>query len=145
MCYSKHLLNERACTPHRAMSIRQRQNISPTANAGDFDPATLRNELESMRQTMRQEHKEMEAGISATGYNGNAPQDGLFTDAMRDFDRLTPTEKQAASLGVNPDSFRPLKELNEAHFKALRKANALSPQLEANIKAFAVVAGDPIE
>jgi hypothetical protein len=118
------------------MSIRQR----PAQKNETFDPSVLRKELEELRTIAQKEGVEGCIGIS-TNANGET---NAFTQSMRDYDRLTPCEKQVANLGVHPDAFRPLKQLNEQHFAALRKANALSPQLEADIKAYSAVAGQPI-
>jgi len=118
------------------MSVRQR----PAKPNETFDPSVLRKELEELRAVAQKDSVEGCVGIS-TSADG---QTSAFTESMREYDRLTPCEKQVANLGVHPDAFRPLKELNEQHFAALRKANALSPQLEADIKAYSTVAGQPI-
>lgn len=120
------------------MSMRPRRAASYGAATTRFDPELLRSELDLMRTTALAETAEAAAGIQEAAPNDASS--GILTQAMRDFDSLTPTEQQAATLGVHPDSFRPLKELNAQHFKALRMANALSPQLEASIKAFQSIA-----
>lgn len=123
------------------MSIRPRRDAREKA-ANDtvaFDPNLLRAELDLMRTNSVSESAEASVALGV----GETEQQsvGVLAQVMRDFDGLTPTEQQAASLGVHPEAFRPLKELNAQHFEALRMANALSPQLEANIKAFQNVAG----
>ena len=123
------------------MSVRPRRE--KTGNNSDtltFDPDLLRNELDLMRSNALAETAEAVIALPAGGNEGSSV--GVMTQAMRDYDNLSPTEQQAASLGVHPEAFRPLKELNEQHFAALKKANALSPQLEANIKAFQAVAAE---
>jgi len=56
------------------------------------------------------------------------------------FDQLTETEKNVASLGVSPDSFKPIGFLNVAHYTNLLKQNALSPELTQKIEAYKHVA-----
>ena len=62
------------------------------------------------------------------------------TDEPLSFDQLTATEKNAASLGVDPDAFKPISFLNTAHYTALLKANALSSELAQRIESFKAVA-----
>ena len=114
------------------MSLR-RKTVATLENADSLDPTLLKQELEQLRE----QHLQNEATFQASATDSTT---GIVTQAMRDFDTLSPTEQQAAGLGVHPDAFRPLKELNEQHFEALRQANALSPTLEANIRAFKKVA-----
>lgn len=112
-----------------------------------FDPELLRSELDLMRTNALSESVEASAALTASVQPVGATDQqsvGILTQAMRDFDGLSPTEQQAASLGVHPEAFRPLKELNEQHFSALKKANALSAQLEANINAFQSVASESV-
>lgn len=123
------------------MSLRpRREKLSANADTLTFDPDLLRNELDLMRSNVIAESAEAAVGVRAVS---NATSSVVMKQSMREFDSLSPTEQQAASLGVHPESFRPLKELNEQHFKALQMANALSPQLEASIKAFQLVAANP--
>lgn len=116
------------------MSVRARPAAPVFANT--LDPELLRSELEQLRQQARAAGN----GVGAAAFGGEKTTTGVLTEAMRAFDQLTTTEQQAASLGVHPDAFRPLSELNKQHFEALRKANALDPQLESNIRAFQAVA-----
>ncbi|MGB0190478.1 MAG: hypothetical protein ACPF9W_05860, partial [Nocardioides sp.] len=53
---------------------------------------------------------------------------------------LTETEKSAASLGVHPDAWKPIKFMNNAHYDTLIKSNALDPTLARRIEAFRAVA-----
>lgn len=114
-----------------------------------FDPNMLRSELDLMRSNAALETLDMSRSINAHMHlnqgSGDAQTIGVMSQAMREFDALQPAEQQAASLGIHPDSFRPLKELNEQHFAALKTANALSPQLEANIKAYQSVASQSLK
>ena len=97
-----------------------------------LDPGLLRKELDELRKV----HAGATDVDPALPMNRRSSSVGVVSEEMRAYDMLSPTEQQAASLGVNPESFRPIKELNEAHFDVLRKANALSPALEASIRAF---------
>ena len=63
------------------------------------------------------------------------------SDADLDYDSLTPNQRQAASLGVSPDAWKPISFMNDAHHDALLKANALSGPLAQKLAAFAHVAG----
>ena len=53
---------------------------------------------------------------------------------------LTDTEKSAASLGVNPEHWRPIGFLNTAHYETLLKSNALDESLARKLEAFKSVA-----
>lgn len=57
-----------------------------------------------------------------------------------DFDKLTSTEKSAASLGIQPSSWKPISFLNNAHYDALVKANMLDDTLARRIEAYRAVA-----
>tara|TARA_Y100000591_G_C21838703_1_gene704240 strand:+ start:2125 stop:2427 length:303 start_codon:yes stop_codon:yes gene_type:complete len=93
------------------MSIRRK----PAAN-----DATLRAELQSAQQ--------LQASIESS--NNETPS----------FDSLTPVEQAAGSLGVSPNEWKPIAFMNNAHFEALVKANALEANLVRRIEAFKQVA-----
>lgn len=57
------------------------------------------------------------------------------------WESLTETEKSAASIGVAPDSWKPISWLNEGHYSELLRANALDGRLTQKIEAFKTVAG----
>lgn len=57
------------------------------------------------------------------------------------WDSLSETEKSAASIGVAPDSWKPISWLNEGHYSELLRANALDGRLTQKIEAFKAVAG----
>ena len=57
------------------------------------------------------------------------------------WDSLTETEKSAASIGVAPDSWKPISWLNEGHYGELLRNNALDGRLTQKIEAFKTVAG----
>lgn len=50
------------------------------------------------------------------------------------FESLTSTEQAAGSLGVHPEAWRPIKFMNDQHFSALVKANALDDNLARRIE-----------
>ena len=60
--------------------------------------------------------------------------------AALDWKDLNETEKSAASLGVNPDSWRPIGFLNASHYETLLKSNALDESLAQKLEAFKSVA-----
>jgi len=55
------------------------------------------------------------------------------------WDSLTETEKSAASLGVDPASWRPISMLNSAHHETLLKANMIDSDLAKRLEAFKTV------
>lgn len=59
------------------------------------------------------------------------------------FDDLTGVEKSAASLGVHPDSWKPIGFMNNAHFDSLMKHNFLDDTLARRIEAYRSVAASP--
>ena len=56
-----------------------------------------------------------------------------------DFDRLTETEKSAATIGVAPDAWKPIEFMNTAHYGELLRKNALSGRLTQQIESFKAV------
>ena len=50
------------------------------------------------------------------------------------FDALTPVEQSAASLGVHPDSWKPIAFMNNTHYEQLIKANMLDDDLARRIE-----------
>lgn len=71
--------------------------------------------------------------IEATGVQHDSV---MHANAAPTFDDLTPTEQAAASLGVQPDSIKPIGWLNDAHYTNLKENNALDPTLARRIEAF---------
>ena len=110
------------------MSVRRVDIQQAYANA-------LRRELAELR----------EAAISKDPMNTlevatNATANTVDTSTKVDFDSLTPTEQAAASLGAQPDVYRPIGWLNEAHFKNLLTSNSLSNDLARRLMAYKAVA-----
>jgi hypothetical protein len=58
--------------------------------------------------------------------------------AMLTFDDLTPHEQAVASLGIEPGQLKPIGWMNEMHYDALKKTNALDPSLQRRIEAHKV-------
>lgn len=56
------------------------------------------------------------------------------------FDGLSPVEQSAASLGVHPDSWKPIGFMNASHYDTLLKSNALDDTLARRIEAYRNVA-----
>jgi hypothetical protein len=53
---------------------------------------------------------------------------------------LTETEKSAASLGVDPTSFKPITFMNAYHHETLLKANMIDGELAKKLEAYKSVA-----
>lgn len=56
------------------------------------------------------------------------------------WEHLTETEKSAASLGVDPNSWRPISFMNTVHYDTLLKSNALDDSLAKQLEAYKAVA-----
>jgi hypothetical protein len=54
----------------------------------------------------------------------------------QEFEKLTPTEQAAASLGVHPEAWKPISFMNAAHYESLKKQNAIDETLTRRIEAF---------
>ena len=108
------------------MSIRSRSTDDSYANA-------VRKDLESLKAT----------AVEASRVDNVDPTvrpEG--TEAAAAYDQLAPHEQAAASLGVHPDSLRPIGFMNSAHYDNLKKSNALSDDLSRRIEAYKKVAED---
>lgn len=109
------------------MSLRGRKAQSEKA------VAQLRSELDDLKNAARAADVAAAAEVSAP-----AAGDAAYK-ASAEFDKLTETEKSAASLGVNPDQWRPIAFLNNKHYDNLRANNMLDGDLSRRIEAFRVV------
>lgn len=49
---------------------------------------------------------------------------------------LSETEKSAASLGVDPNAWKPISFMNQAHYDTLLKKNAIDSELAKKLEAF---------
>ena len=56
---------------------------------------------------------------------------------------LNETERSAASLGVHPESFRPIGFLNTAHYQSLLKSNAIGGRLAQQLESYKLVSATP--
>ena len=83
---------------------------------------------------MRAELVELKNAAATVGENGNS---GPHTS---EFDKLSPVEQSAASLGVNPAEWKPISFLNNGHYQQLISANMLDDSLARRIEAFRTVA-----
>ena len=81
-----------------------------------------------------------DAAIAANITDNAAAQGAEAAPNAPSFDQLSGTEKSAASLGVHPDSWKPIGFMNNAHFDTLMKSNALDETLARRIEAYRVVA-----
>jgi hypothetical protein len=62
------------------------------------------------------------------------------SEAVPDFASLNEAEKSAATIGVAPDSWKPIGWLNQGHYGELLRNNALGGRLTQQIEAFKQVA-----
>ena len=125
------------------MSSRRRDN---PVQDGDAD--RLRAELGALKNS--------QASADAAG---TLAEQQVDQGATLTFDQLNTTEQSAASLGVHPDDWKPIKcarspfsvslkltrsadrrFMNNAHFSTLLKNNALDDELARRIEAFRTVA-----
>ena len=63
----------------------------------------------------------------------------LSSTAIPDFESLTETERNAATIGVAPDAWKPINWLNQGHYGELLRNNALSGRLTQQIESFKLV------
>ena len=62
--------------------------------------------------------------------------------AVNALDSLTPTERQVASLGIDPDALKPIEFLNVGHYKELREKQLLSDAFRSKIEAYSELAAE---
>lgn len=110
------------------MSAR-RTKESGVAKANAKDVAKLRADLGDMKAQCRL------ADSASVDTLGASPA------TSAEFDNLTPVERSVASLGVNPDSWKPIAFLNTKHYEQLINQNMLDDDLARRIEAYKVVAG----
>lgn len=104
------------------MSLRRSNDDNATTQA-------LKEELAQLKKDVKAAQMLEVSAAASDGFIGTS-----------EFDKLTPVERDAASLGVNPDAWSPLKFMNDGHYVSLQKAQALGPDLARQIKAFQTVA-----
>ena len=108
----------------------------PAPTTTSIDAVRLRHELEALKQ----QNAAVETAGVAAEQGLPSPNASIAHPDGPTFEQLTPTEQSAASLGVHPDAYRPIKFMNTAHFEALMKSNALDDNLARRIEAFRQVA-----
>ena len=81
-----------------------------------------------------------DAAIAANIADNATPAGTEAAPNAPSFDQLSGTEKSAASLGVHPESWKPIGFMNNSHFDSLMKNNALDENLARRIEAYRVVA-----
>ena len=91
----------------------------------------LQSELKALKEA-----QQMTPCASTPSTSEGEPASGLKLT----FDQLTPTEQAAASLGVDPNAYKPIAFMNNQHYDSLIRANALDDQLARRIEAYRVVA-----
>jgi len=97
----------------------------------DKDVSKLRSDIEDMKAQTRVADVAGVAGVADVASQNVH---------CHEFDQLSPTEQSAASLGVNPSSWKPISFLNNKHYDALIKANMLDDSLARRIEAYRAVA-----
>ena len=71
-----------------------------------------------------------------TSVDGTGTKSNPDTLTMSD---LTEVERSAATIGENPDAFRPISWINAAHYTSLLNSNALSSKLVQQVEAYKLV------
>lgn len=66
--------------------------------------------------------------------------EAVAATAAQEFEKLTETEKAVASLGIDPDAWKPIGFMNKKHFDTLMSNNAIDSTLARRIAAYQVVA-----
>ena len=109
----------------------------PEGEAHSFHSMQLRSELQQLKDAhvaaenaaRHAETVEANMGVPPSSMNEQAAP-------TPSFDALSGVEKSAASLGVHPEAWKPIKFLNNAHYDQLMKSNAISEDLARRIEAF---------
>ena len=104
------------------MSMRRNK---PT-DTKDQQVQALRDELTSLKQ------QQLATDAAGQAEGADAPELA--------FEGLTETEKSAASLGVHPEAWKPIKFMNNKHYEQLIASNSLDDNLARRIEAFRQVA-----
>ena len=120
------------------MSLRPRKEAST-------DVDVVRSNLAALRETWlagENEQQQPQATETSTEAAAAGAPKSEAVESAPSFNDLSQTEQSAASLGVHPQSLRPISFINEGHFKALIKANALDANLARRIEAYKKVASD---
>jgi len=111
----------------------------PQSDTASIDATKLRMELAQFKQA----HIASEAAGKMTNdisLSGPPSPHSVECTPTPSFEQLSGVEKAAGSLGVHPDSWKPIKFMNNAHYDQLMKANAIDDSLARRIEAFRHVA-----
>lgn len=104
----------------------------PRDSTVSVDATRLRAELEQL--------KAQSAAVEVAGTLAESDTSTADKTAVPAYEQLTSTEQAAGSLGVHPESWKPIKFMNNKHFETLIKSNALDDHLARRIDAFRAVA-----
>ncbi len=108
--------------------------MSRRVNQKDKHVKILRSELEDLKKAaLQNQNTSIDSGLS-----DKTPAERASAAAA--YEALAPHEQAAASLGVSPESWRPISFMNNLHHTQLLAANALGPDLARRIEAYRVVA-----
>jgi len=108
------------------MSLR-----NDTTTVASPSVVAVRNGLNAMRAAEIQAQRDAELRTEVTS--------GPSEAGLR-FQDLSPTERSAASLGVDPSDWKPISFLNTSHYSTLLKSNVLDGPLAQKIEAYKSVA-----
>lgn len=97
-----------------------------TATAASLQVETLQKELAALKV----------AAIKANAEEATTDE----TNAGFEFDKLAPNEQAAASLGVHPESWKPIGFMNNKHYQQLKAQNVLDCDLARRIEAYRCIA-----
>ena len=102
---------------------------APTSNVTDHAMAVQKG-LSDLKETYQAQTRA--DNVAAAMPEGATPSEA--------FDSLSNVEQSAASLGVHPDSWKPIGFMNASHYDTLLKSNALDDNLARRIEAYRTVA-----
>jgi hypothetical protein len=82
---------------------------------------------------LQKELADLKSAAIETAAADSLAQEGV-AGQVPSFDSLTRTEQAAASLGVSPESWKPISFLNNGHYQSLLNNNALDDTLARRIE-----------
>lgn len=102
------------------MSARPTSSRS-SSNYAAVNASPLRNELEALRAANAASQREAEMPTALT------------------MDDLNEVERSAATIGVSPDSWKPISWINNQHYHSLLTSNSLGGRLVQQIESYKIV------
>ena len=112
--------------------MSSRRPADPTS----INAMQLRAELQQLKEAhIAAEAAGRQAEVEAVA-GPPSPKNVEATPAGPTFDQLAPAEQAAASLGVHPEAWKPIKFMNNEHYRQLLQGNAVSEDLARRIAAF---------